>query len=45
MNFKKSLNCFKTYDVRGKLGEELDERIAYRIGRSTAQVLSAKSVV
>lgn len=45
MKLKSSLNCFKTYDVRGKLGEELDESIAYRIGRSTAQVLQAKSVV
>ena len=26
---KKILNCFKTYDVRGKLGEEINEDIAY----------------
>ncbi len=27
------LTCFKAYDIRGELGEELNEDIAYRIGR------------
>ena len=27
----KKLTCFKAYDIRGKLGEELNEDIAYRI--------------
>ena len=27
------LSCFKSYDVRGKLGEELNTEIAYKIGR------------
>ncbi|MFL2765836.1 MAG: phosphomannomutase [Paracoccaceae bacterium] len=44
MIFDKNLVCFKAYDVRGKLGEELNEDIAYRIGRATAQSLSAKTV-
>jgi len=39
------LTCFKAYDVRGKLGEELNEAIAYRIGRAFAQHLNAKKVV
>ena len=39
------LNCFKAYDIRGKLGAELTEEIAYRIGRSVAQVLQTKQVV
>ncbi|WP_256934414.1 hypothetical protein, partial [Escherichia coli] len=26
--------CFKAYDIRGKLGEELNEDIAWRIGRA-----------
>ena len=39
------LTCFKAYDVRGKLGEELNEEIAYRIGRAFAQHLNAKKVV
>ena len=40
-----SLSCFKAYDVRGKLGDELNEDIAYRIGRAYAEVLNAKKVV
>ena len=38
------LACFKAYDVRGKLGTELNEDIAYRIGRAYAQVLTPKKV-
>lgn len=30
------LTCFKAYDIRGKLGEELNEDIAYRIDAPTA---------
>lgn len=40
-----SLTCFKAYDIRGKLGEELNEDIVYRIGRAYAQFLRPKSVV
>jgi len=40
-----ALTCFKAYDVRGKLGEELNEEVAYRIGRAYAQHLNAKRVV
>lgn len=40
-----TLTCFKAYDIRGKLGEELNEDIAYRIGRAYAQHLNAKRVV
>lgn len=39
------LTCFKAYDIRGQLGPELNEEIAYRIGRAYAQYLSAKKVV
>lgn len=45
VKFDKNLSCFKAYDIRGKLGEELDEKIAYRIGRATAQSLDVKTVV
>ncbi len=41
---KTNLTCFKAYDVRGKLGDELDEEIAYRIGRAFAQHLNARRV-
>jgi len=39
------LTCFKAYDIRGKLGEELNTDIAYRIGRAFAQHTRAKKVV
>ncbi|SDH17509.1 phosphomannomutase/phosphomannomutase / phosphoglucomutase [Pseudomonas benzenivorans] len=39
------LTCFKAYDIRGQLGAELNEDIAYRIGRAYAQFLDAKKVV
>ncbi|MGE4340328.1 MAG: phosphomannomutase CpsG [Pigmentiphaga sp.] len=38
------LTCFKAYDIRGRLGDELNDEIAYRIGRAYAQFLSAKRV-
>lgn len=41
----KLLSCFKAYDIRGKLGEELNTDIAYRIGRAFAQHTNAKRVV
>ena len=39
------LTCFKTYDVRGRVGYDLDEGIAYRIGRAFGQFLKAENVV
>jgi len=39
------LTCFKAYDVRGKLGDELNEEIAYRIGRAYGQHLQTRRVV
>ena len=45
MKLVKNLTCFKAYDVRGKLGEQLNEDIAYRIGRATTQSLKAKTIV
>ena len=45
MNSIKKLTCFKTYDVRGKLGEEFNNDIAYKVGRATAQSQKATTVV
>ena len=39
------LTCFKAYDVRGRIPDELNEDIAYRIGRAYAQFLKPKQVV
>jgi len=39
------LTCFKAYDIRGKLGTELNEEIAYKIGRAYGQIYQPKTVV
>ena len=38
------LACFKAYDVRGRVPEELSEDLAYRIGRAYAAFLSPTRV-
>lgn len=40
-----TLTCFKAYDIRGKLGTELNEEIAYKIGRAYGQIYQPKTVV
>ena len=39
------LTCFKAYDIRGRLGEELNEDIAWRIGRAYGEFLKPKTIV
>lgn len=39
------LTCFKEYDIRGKLGNELNDDIAWRIGRAFGQFLNPRTVV
>ncbi|MGP9160805.1 phosphomannomutase CpsG [Yersinia pestis] len=39
------LTCFKAYDIRGRLGDELNEDIAYRIGRAYGEFAKPKKVV
>jgi len=40
-----TLRCFKAYDIRGRLPDELNEEIAWRIGRAYAEYLNPKQVV
>lgn len=40
-----TLTCFKAYDIRGQLGPELNEDIAYRIGRAFGEYLKPKTIV
>ena len=40
-----NLTCFKAYDIRGQLGSELNDEIAYRIGRAYAEFLKPSKVV
>jgi len=39
------ITCFKAYDVRGRVPEDLNEDVAYRIGRAYAEFLSPSKVV
>ncbi|MCW9718820.1 MULTISPECIES: phosphomannomutase CpsG [unclassified Avibacterium] len=39
------LTCFKAYDIRGRLGDELNVDIVYRIGRAFGQFLKPKTIV
>src|SRR5690606_41641473 len=41
----KELTCFKAYDIRGKVPEQLNEDIAYGIGRALATELGGSSYV
>lgn len=41
----REIRCVKAYDIRGRLFEELDEDVAYRIGRAFGQYLQARTVV
>lgn len=40
-----ALTCFKAYDIRGELGTELNEDIAYRIGRAYGEFVRPKTIV
>lgn len=42
---KKEITCFKAYDIRGKVPEQLNSEVAYRVGRAYVDFLSAKTVV
>lgn len=40
-----SLTCFKAYDIRGELGSEITDDIAYRIGRAYSEFLNPRVVI
>ena len=44
MNHEK-LACFKAYDIRGRLTDELNDKLAERIGRATAEFLKPERMV
>jgi len=39
------ITCFKAYDIRGRLPDQLNEEVAWRIGRAYAEFLKPKTVV
>lgn len=40
-----NIDCFKAYDVRGQIPNQLNPDVAYRIGNATAKFLNAKKIV
>lgn len=40
-----NITCFKAYDIRGRVPEQLNEEVAYRVGRAFVDYLAAKTVV
>jgi phosphomannomutase len=40
-----TLSCFKAYDIRGSVPDELNDDIAYRLGRAFADEFSPRSVI
>lgn len=40
-----SITCFKAYDLRGRIPAELNDDVAYRVGRGYAQFLRPQRVV
>ncbi len=41
----KPITCFKAYDLRGRIPDELNEDVAYAVGRAYARFLSPQRVV
>src|ERR1700754_1425959 len=39
------MDCFKAYDIRGRIPDQLNPDIAYRIGRAFARTVGTGSVV
>lgn len=40
-----TITCFKAYDIRGRVPEQLNENVAYRIGYAFVEFLNAHKVV
>ena len=40
-----TIDCFKAYDIRGQIPNQLNPEVAYRIGNATAKFLKAKKIV
>jgi phosphomannomutase len=40
-----AITCFKAYDLRGRIPDELNEDVAYRVGRAYAEFVGAARVV
>jgi len=45
MTESQQLACFKAYDIRGRIPDQLNEEVAYRIGRAYSEWLRPKTIV
>ena len=45
MNTPISTQCFKAYDIRGQVPSDLNEEVAYRVGRAMVEELQGKNIV
>ena len=41
----RQITCFKAYDIRGRIPDELNEEIVYRIGRAYAEFLKPSQMI
>ena len=41
----KPISCFKAYDLRGRIPQELNDEVAYRVARAYAQFLHPRRIV
>lgn len=41
----KEITCFKAYDIRGRIPDQLNVDVAYRIANATAEFLQARTIV
>ena len=39
------ISCFKAYDIRGRVPDQLNDDVAYRVGRAYVDFLGAKKVL
>ena len=39
------ISCFKAYDIRGQVPDQLNDDIAYRVGRAYGQFMKPETVV
>ena len=45
VNNEKISSCFKAYDIRGKIGSEINEDLAFKVGYAVAKKFKAKRVI
>ena len=44
VNNEKINSCFKAYDIRGRIGSEINEDLAFKVGYAAAKKFKAKEL-